>query len=62
MDVFNDFEFKRQKYMPVFPKAVGKSTVYVEGYPSEDDEPMAATGFHAEQITTFSRQLKTHYR
>ncbi|MCH8292109.1 hypothetical protein IH992_13525 [Candidatus Poribacteria bacterium] len=61
MDVFNDFEFKQQKYMPVFPKAVGKSTVYVEGYPYEDDEPMAATGFHAEQITTFSRQLKTHF-
>ena len=42
MDTSNDFEFKRKKYMPTFPKATGVPTVYIEGYPSEDDEPMAA--------------------
>ena len=61
MDTLNDFEFKRKKYMPVFPKAIGKPTVYIEGYPCQDDEPMAATDFHAEQITTFSDQLKRYF-
>ena len=61
MDTINDFEFKQRKYMPVFPKASGKPTVYIEGYPCEDDEPMAATDFHAEQIATFSDQLKRYF-
>jgi Uma2 family endonuclease len=61
MEDFNDFEFKRRKYMPVFPRATGKPTTYIEGYPFEDDEPMAATGFHGEQIVTFSNQLRTHF-
>ena len=61
MDAINDFEFKRKKYMPVFPKASGKPTVYIEGYPYQDDEPMAATDFHADQITTFSDQLKRYF-
>lgn len=42
MDYTNDFEIKRTKYMPIFPKATGHPTTYIEGYPSEDDEPMAA--------------------
>ncbi len=58
MNTISDFEIKQRKYMPVFPKAIGKTTVYIEGYPCEDDEPMAATEFHAEQITTLSEQLK----
>jgi len=57
----NDSEFKRRKYMPIFPRAGGKPTIYIEGYPSEDDEPMAATGFHGEQINILSRQLKMHF-
>jgi len=47
--------------MPVFPRATGKPTVYIEGYPSEDDEPMAATGFHGVQIRTFSDQLARYF-
>jgi Uma2 family endonuclease len=47
--------------MPVFPKANGKTTAYIEGYPCEDDEPMAETDFHAEQITTLSDQLKRYF-
>ena len=47
--------------MPVFPKANGKPTVYIEGYPCEDDEPMAATGFHGEQIATFYDQLSRYF-
>ena len=62
MDTVNEFEFERRKYMPVFPKATGTPTIYIEGYPCEDDEPMAATGFHADQITTFSEQLSRYFR
>ena len=62
MDARNDFAYKRKKYMPLFPRATGKPTVYIEGYPSEDDEPMAATGFHDEQINILSDQLKRYFR
>ena len=61
MDTTNNFEFKQRKYMPVFPKANGKTTVYIEGYPCEDDEPMAATGFHGVQINTFYDQLSRYF-
>lgn len=61
MDTVKDFQFKQQKYMPVFPKANGKTTVYIEGYPGEDDEPLAATGFHGAQITTLYDQLKRYF-
>ena len=61
MDTVNNFEFKQRKYMPVFPKANGKTTVYIEGYPCEDDEPMAATGFHGVQINTFYDQLSRYF-
>ena len=61
MDTINTFEFKQRKYMPIFPKASGKPTVYIEGYPCEDDEPMAATGFHGEQIRIFSDQLSRYF-
>ncbi len=61
MDTIKDFEIKQRKYMPVFPKASGKTTVYIEGYPGEDDEPMAATGFHGVQITTLYDQLKRYF-
>lgn len=61
MDALNDFEFKRRKYMPILPRAEGKPTIYIEGYPSEHDEPMAATWFHGEQIVTFSDQLKRYF-
>ena len=61
MDTLNEFEFKRRKYIPVFPKANGKPTVYIAGYPYEDDEPMGATGFHVEQINTFSEQLSRYF-
>ncbi|MDE0484552.1 MAG: Uma2 family endonuclease [Candidatus Poribacteria bacterium] len=61
MDTIKDFAIKQRKYMPVFPKATGKLTVYIEGYPCEDDEPMAETDFHADQIFTLSDQLKRYF-
>lgn len=61
MDTINDFEFKQRKHIPIFPKASGNPTVYIEGYPCEDDEPMAATGFHGEQIRIFSEQLTRYF-
>ena len=61
MDTLNDLQLKQRKYMPICPKASGKPTVYIEGYPCEDDEPMAATGFHADQISIFSEQLSRYF-
>ena len=61
MDTVKDFEFKQRKYMPVLPKASGKPTTYIEGYPYEDDEPMPATGFHGIQINTFYDQLWRYF-
>ena len=61
MHTLNDFEFKQKKYIPVFPKASGKPTIYIEGYPCEDDEPMAATGFHGDQIRNLSEQLTRYF-
>ena len=61
MDTRTDLDFKRAEYMPVFPKARGKPTVNIEGYPSEDDQPISATGFHGVQITTLSDQLKRYF-
>ena len=62
MNVPNDFEFKQKKYIPIFPKANGKPTIYIEGYPYEDDEPMSATGFHGEQIGSLSEQLTRYFQ
>ena len=61
MDSIKDFDTKVNKYMPIFPKATGQPTIYIEGYPFEDDEPMAATLYHAEQISTFHEQLKRYF-
>ena len=61
MNTLDTFALKQRKYMPVFPKATGKPTPYIEGYPYEDDEPMAATGFHADQIGIFSEQLFRYF-
>ena len=61
MNTLSDFELKQRKYIPKFPKANGKPTKYIEGYPCEDDEPMAETDFHAEQIITLSDQLRRYF-
>lgn len=52
-----DFRREHGYVLPVYPKASGKATTYIEGYPAEDDEPMAETQFHARQIVTLSYQL-----
>ena len=61
MDYTSDYEIKRNKYMPIFPKATGQPTIYIDGYPSEDDEPMAANLYHGEQLSTFHEQLKRYF-
>jgi Uma2 family endonuclease len=61
MDTIKDFEFKRRKYMPVFPKARGKPTIYIPGYPYEDEEPMPASEYHGVQINTFYEQLARYF-
>ena len=60
MNTLYDFKLKQRKYIPVFPKAIGKPTIYIEGYPCEDDEPMAATAFHGIQINTIFDQLSRY--
>ena len=61
MKPLTDFEHKQHKYMPTFAKAIGKPTVYIPGYPYEDEEPMPATGFHAEQTNSLSEQLSSYF-
>ena len=62
MNTLTDFAFKQRKYMPTFPIANGKPTIYIEGYPYEDDEPMPATEFHGLQINIFYDQLFRYFR
>ena len=66
MNTLTDFAFKQRKYMPTFPIANGKPTIYIEGYPYEDDEPMPATasdnGWHGLQINIFYDQLLRYFR
>ena len=61
MDTLKDFELKERKYIPVFPKASGKPTIYIQGYPYEDDKPMPGTDFHNIQINTFYDQLARYF-
>ena len=62
MDTLNDFEFKQRKYMPVFPKASGKPTVHIEGYPCEDREPMPANEFHGMQMQSLFDQFLRYFQ
>ena len=61
MKPLDDFARKQHKYMPTFPKATGKPTVYIPGYPYEDEEPIPATGFHGEQISILYEQLASYF-
>ena len=62
MNTLNDFELKQRKYMPVFPKASGKPTVYIQGYPYEDDEPMPAGEFHGMQMHSLFDQFLRYFQ
>lgn len=61
MKTISDFDIKQRKYMPVFPMATGKTTVYIEGYPYEDDDPMPTTGIHGRQVYTIYDQLLKYF-
>ena len=61
LDTLNDFDAKRRKYMPTFPMATGKPTVYIEGYTYEDDEPMGVTAIHVHQMFILYEQLVRFY-
>jgi Uma2 family endonuclease len=50
-----------KKYLLPFPKASGAPTVYIDGYPYEDNQPMSATRFHGVQIVTLSDQLRRYF-
>ena len=62
MHTLDDFEFKQRKYMPVFPKASGKPTIFIAGYPCEDDEPVPATEFHGMQTHTLCDQFLRYFQ
>lgn len=62
MKTLNDFQLKQRKYMPVFAKATGKPTIYIEGYPCEDKEPMPATEFHGMQMHTLFDQFLRYFQ
>lgn len=57
MSAIRELEQKREYVLPPHTKAYGKVTAYIEGYPTEDDEPMSATEFHGRQISTLSTML-----
>ena len=62
MNTLNDFELKQRKYMPVFPKAIGEPTGYIEGYPSEDENPMPAGEFHGMQMQSLFDQFLRYFQ
>ncbi len=62
MKILNDFQLKQRKYMPVFAKATGKPTIYIEGYPCEDKAPMPATEFHGMQMHTLFDQFLRYFQ
>ena len=57
----NGFARKQHKYMPTFAKATGKPTVYIPGYPYEDEEHIPTTGFHGEQTNTLYEQISSYF-
>ena len=61
MDTVNEFELKQRKYIPVFPKATGTPTVYIEGYPSEEEDPMPGAQYHGVQLALFYDQLSRYF-
>lgn len=61
MKPLNDFAHKQSKYMPTFAKATGKPTVYIPGYPYQDEEQMPATGFHGEQSSSLYEQISSYF-
>ena len=62
MTPFTHWKHEHGYVLPLYPRASGRATISLEGYPAEDDEPMAATEFHGIQITTLSYQLRTFFR
>ena len=61
MKPINDFARKQSKYMPTFAKATGKPTVYIPGYPYEDEEHTPTTGFHGEQNSSLYEQISSYF-
>ena len=62
MDTLNDFQLKQRKYIPSFPKASGKPTVYIEGYPSEEKRTMPAGEFHTMQTQSLFDQFLRYFQ
>jgi len=62
MNLSTNWKHKHGYVLPPYPLASGRATMSLEGYPAEDDEPMAATKFHGQQIVTLSYQLGAFFR
>ena len=61
MNTIDDFTLKKRKYMPTFPRAIGKPTVYIDGYPYEEDEPMPAGQHQGYQLNILLDSLTRFY-
>ena len=59
MDPLANLKTKHDYVLPTHPKASGHVTMYLKGYPTEDDEPMSATEFRGRQISNLSSMLIT---
>ena len=62
MNTIKDFAIKQRKYMPVFPKAPGTPTQYLQGYPYENEHLMPAIELHAVQAHTFFDQIYRYFQ
>ena len=61
MNTIDDFTIKKRKYMPTFPRAIGKPTVYIDGYPYEEEEPMPAGQHQGYQLNILLDSLMRFY-
>ena len=59
MDTVTALKLKSRKYKPVFPRATGKPTDYIEGYLYDDGQPMSPTLIV--QLLTFFGQLVRYF-
>ena len=61
MNTIDDFTLKKRKYMPTFPRAIGEPTVYIDGYPYEEEEPMPAGQYQGYQLNILLDLLMRYY-
>ena len=61
MDILSSYDVKRKKYMPTFPRATGKPTVYIDAIPRRTMSQWLLPDFMACRFGTFSDQLARYF-